>query len=282
MSPADAPAGPMTPIPFRVTGRRQETADTWTLELEPGNGRPLAAFEPGQFSMLYAFGRGEVPISVSGDLAKGGDRLVHTVRAVGAVTSALCACEAGEPVGVRGPFGTAWPVADAEGRDVVVVAGGVGLAPLRSAIYRLLANRNRYGDVVILYGSRTPADLLYARELEGWRRDFDVRVEVTVDAAPGDWRGRVGVVPKLVPRADFDPARVVALTCGPEVMMRFTALALAERGVAPDKTYVSLERSMKCGVGHCGHCQIGPTLVCLDGPVYAWADMERWLTVREL
>jgi NAD(P)H-flavin reductase len=272
----------MTPIPFRVAERRQETADTWTLELEPGNGHPLSAFEPGQFSMLYAFGRGEVPISVSGDLGEGGQRLVHTIRAVGAVTLALCACEPGEPVGVRGPFGTAWPVADAEGRDVVVVGGGVGLAPLRSAVYGLLANRNQYGKVVILYGSRTPADLLYATELERWRRDFDVQVEVTVDGAPGGWRGRVGAVPKLIPRADFDPARVVALTCGPEVMMRFTTRALEERGVARDRIFVSLERSMHCAIGLCGHCQFREHFVCKDGPVFRLDRVDPLLRVREL
>jgi NAD(P)H-flavin reductase len=272
----------MTPIPFRVADRRQETADTWTLELEPGNGRALAAFEPGQFSMLYAFGAGEVPISVSGDLREGDGRLVHTIRAVGAVTSALCACEPGDPVGVRGPFGTAWPVADAEGRDVVVVAGGVGLAPLRSAIYRLLADRDRYGKVAILYGSRTPADLLYAGELRSWGHDHDAQVEVTVDGAPGAWRGRVGVVPKLIPRADFDPAGAVALTCGPEVMMRFAARALEERGVPRDRIFVSLERSMHCAIGLCGHCQFREYFICKDGPVFRLDRVEPLLRVREL
>jgi NAD(P)H-flavin reductase len=272
----------MTPIPFRVTERNQETADTWTLELEPQDGRSLPPFEPGQFSMLYAFGAGEVPISVSGDLANAEGRLVHTIRAMGAVTSALCGCEPGEAVGVRGPFGTAWPVADAENGDVVVVAGGVGLAPLRSAIYQLLSNRDRYGNVAILYGGRTPEDLLYSAELESWRGRFDVQVEVTVDGAPGDWRGRVGVVPKLIPRADFDPARTVALTCGPEVMMRFTASALEERGVAGDRIFVSLERSMHCAIGLCGHCQLREYFICKDGPVFPLDRVDPLLRVREL
>jgi NAD(P)H-flavin reductase len=272
----------MTPIPFRVTGRTRETADTWTLELEPQNGRALPAFEPGQFSMLYAFGTGEVPISVSGDLSDGNGRLVHTIRAVGAVTTALCGCKTGQAVGVRGPFGKPWPVADAEGSDVVVVAGGVGLAPLRSLVYHLLANRERFGRLVLLYGSRSPADLLYAGELESWRGRFDVQVEVTVDSARADWRGRVGVVTKLVPAADFDPLKAVALICGPEVMMRFTASALEERGIARDRIFVSLERNMHCAIGMCGHCQLREYFICKDGPVFALDRVEPLLRVREL
>jgi NAD(P)H-flavin reductase len=271
----------MTPASFRVAERVQETADTWTLDLHPRNGNPLGDFAPGQFAMLYAFGVGEVPISVSGDLNAGGS-LVHTIRAVGAVSSALCRTAPGQDVGVRGPFGTAWPVKDAEGADVVVVAGGIGLAPLRPAIYHLLANRERYGKVAILYGGRSPAELLYPGELEQWRGRFDVQVEVTVDGAPADWRGRVGVVTKLVPRADFDPAKAVALICGPEVMMRFTAAALRERGLATDQIHVSMERNMQCAIGLCGHCQLQHLFICKDGPVFALSAIEPLLTAREL
>jgi anaerobic sulfite reductase subunit B len=268
----------MTPIPYRVTGRRQETADTWTLELEPRNGS-VPAPEPGQFTMLYAWGVGEVPISVSGLEADG--RLVQTIRDVGAVTHKLCSLEPGRSLGVRGPLGHGWPIGELSGTDVVVVAGGLGLAPLRPAVRELLARRAQFGRLVLLYGARTPPDLLFRDELERWATEgFDV--QLTVDAADAKWHGAVGVVGKLVARADFDVSRATALMCGPEVMMRFTALALADCGVAAEKTYVSLERSMKCGVGQCGHCQIGPTLVCLDGPVYTWAEMARWLSVREL
>ncbi|MET0768989.1 MAG: FAD/NAD(P)-binding protein [Solirubrobacteraceae bacterium] len=255
-----------------MTGRRQDTADTWTLELE---GTTPLEFQPGQFTMLGAAGCGEVPISISGD-PDGPARLVHTVRAVGPATAAICAAEPGRVLGVRGPFGRPWPVDDVEGADVVVVAGGIGLAPLRPAILRLLARRERYGRIVVLYGGRTPDTILYPSELLGWD------AAVTVDAAGRDWRGRVGVVPKLIDGAAFDPGSAVAMTCGPEVMMRFAVEALLRRGVAPDRAYVSMERNMQCGIGHCGHCQLGPTLVCRDGPVYTWEELEPWLAIREL
>ena len=231
--------------------------------------------------MLYAFGIGEAPISVSGDLDAGGS-LVHTIRAVGAVTSALCRSVLGQDVGVRGPFGRPWPLKEAEGADVVVVAGGIGLAPLRPVIYHLLANRERYGNVVVLYGGRSPIDLLYPEELELWRSRFDVQVEVTVDGAPPGWRGPVGVVTKLVPRADFDAARAIALICGPEVMMRFTAATLEGLGLSKQRIYVSMERSMHCAIGLCGHCQLQHLFVCKDGPVFPLDAIEPLLRVREL
>jgi NAD(P)H-flavin reductase len=270
---AVASADPQSiPAGFRVRSRRQETADTWTLELE---GTAPLEFEPGQFTMLGAAGCGEVPISISGDP---GDprRLVHTVRAVGAATEAICAAVPGRVLGVRGPFGRPWPVDAVEGADVVVVAGGIGLAPLRPAILRLLTRRERYGRIAVLYGGRTPDAVLYPEQLREWG------AAVTVDAAGREWRGRVGVVTKLIDGAAFDPASTVALTCGPEVMMRFAVEALLGRGVAPDRAFVSMERNMQCGIGHCGHCQLGPTLVCRDGPVYTWKELEPWLAIREL
>lgn len=272
--------GPMVPRPFRVVGRRRETPDVWTLELEPVAGDGFAS-APGQFTMLYAFGVGEVPISVSGDPARRGV-LVHTVRAVGAVTEAICAARRGDVLGVRGPFGTSWPLEEAIGADLVIVAGGIGLAPLRPALYEALAHRARYGSVILLYGGRSPEDLLYRRELERWRARFDLEVDVTVDSAGVGWRGRVGVVTKLIPRAPFDPDSAVALICGPGVMMRFTAQALLERGLRPERIYISMERNMRCGVAHCGHCQYGPTLVCRDGPVYRYDALAPLLEVREL
>ena len=265
----------MVPVSYRVARRRRETHDTWTLELEPVR-EALEPLAPGQFAMLYAFGKGEVPISVSRL------PLVHTIRAVGTVTAALCDLRRGDVVGVRGPFGTAWPVEAAEGADVVVVAGGIGLAPLRPAIDHVLAHRERYGRVVVLYGGRSPEELLYTAELERWRGRFDVEVGVTVDQADAGWLGRVGVVTTLVPRADFDPASTVAMICGPEVMMRFAVAALQERGVPAEAIYVSLERSMKCAIGLCGHCQLGPEFICHDGPVFPWDRVEPLLRVREL
>jgi len=270
--------GPMAPAPFRVVRRRRELSDTWTLELEPVAGERLRV-EPGQFTMLYAFGIGEVPISVSGEI---GGPLVHTVRAVGSVSQAICASQPGSVLGVRGPYGNAWPVESVLGSDVVVVAGGIGLAPLRPAVYEVLRRRGGFGEVALLYGSRTPADLLFGKELQRLRGRFDIQVDVTVDAADEGWHGKVGVVPKLIGGARFDPDSAVALVCGPEIMMHFTARALLERGIPAERIYISMERNMRCGLGHCGHCQLGPTLICRDGPIYRYDEMERLMAVREL
>jgi NAD(P)H-flavin reductase len=269
--------GAMATRPFRVVQRRRETHDTWTLALEPADGAPLDPL-PGQFTMLYPFGVGEVPISVSGT---DGGRLVHTVRAVGAVSEAICRSRPGTVLGVRGPYGNSLPVDAALGRHVLVVAGGIGLAPLRTMLLHVRQNAAEHAGLTLLYGSRTPGDLLYRRELERLERD-GLDLGLTVDAADDDWRGNVGVVPKLIAGAAFDPARALALVCGPEIMMRFAAEALLERGVPASAIYVSMERNMRCGVGHCGHCQLGPTLICRDGPVYRWDDLAPLLGVREL
>jgi anaerobic sulfite reductase subunit B len=276
---AAVPAGAMTPRPFRVTRRRRETSDTWTLQLDPVDGPPLRV-APGQFTMLYAFGIGEVPISVSG--AAGDGPLVHTVRAVGAVTEAVCSSRPGSILGVRGPYGNSWPVDDARGGDVLIVAGGIGLAPLRPALLHVLANRADYGRAALLYGSRTPGDLLFRREVERWRGRLDMDVKVTVDAADATWIGNVGVVPKLLGHTPFDADRATAFVCGPEIMIHFAAAALVQHGVSRDRIHISMERNMRCGVGHCGHCQLGPTLICRDGPVYRFDEMEALMGVREL
>ncbi|MEO8091743.1 MAG: FAD/NAD(P)-binding protein [bacterium] len=277
----------MLPTAYRVVDKRQELADTWTLELEPaGKGSSgagsaaVADARPGQFNMLYAFGSGEVPISISGDVG-GAGTLTHTVQSVGLATKAICDAEPGDSLGVRGPFGSAWPLAEAEGRDVVVVAGGIGLAPLRSVIRHLAANRDRYGAALLLYGSRTPDEILYERELEEWRA-AGIEVASTVDSASAGWPGRVGLVTKLIPSARFDGAAATAMVCGPEVMMRFVAAALRDRGVASDRIHVSLERNMKCAIGHCGHCQLAHQFVCKDGAVFPYRRVAPLLGVREL
>ena len=267
------------PVPFRVARRRRETADTWTLDLE--SPRDEITFAPGQFTMLYAFGIGEVPISISGDPSADG-ALTQTVRAVGRVSEAICASRPGDTIGVRGPFGSAWPVDAARGQDVLIVAGGIGLAPLRPALYAVLADRAAFGSVSLLYGGRTPEDLLFRRELERWRGRLDLDVGVTVDVGTGDWRGSVGLVTKLIARASFEPGATVAFLCGPEIMMRVTAEALVEQGVDSDSIYLSMERNMRCAVAHCGHCQFGPTLICRDGAVYRYDTLAPLLEVREL
>ena len=272
-------AEPFVPQLYRVGRVRRELADTMTLELAPLAG-PRPTFEPGQFNMLYAFGVGEVAISISG--AADATSFVHTIREVGAVSTAIAQLKAGAMIGLRGPYGTSWPVVSSQGADVVFVAGGLGLAPLRPAIYHVLANRGRYGRVVILVGSRNPKDMLYRHELEQWRQHLDVDIEVTVDHADADWHGNVGVVPALIRRVALDPDDTVALICGPEVMMRFTVSALREAGVLPDRIYLSMERNMKCAIGLCGHCQFGPAFVCKDGPVMRFDKIAEILAVREI
>jgi len=279
--PEGSAADPMTPRPYRVQRLRQETSDTFTLELESEGGPRDFKFAPGQFNMLYAFGVGEVPISISGDPAKP-SVLVHTTREVGNVTRAMRKLKPWDTLGVRGPFGVGWPITQARGADVVIVAGGIGLAPLRPVLYQVLAARNYYGRVVLLYGTRTPADILYRRELQQWRARFDLYVHVTVDRAIGNWQGNVGVVTSLIPRAPFDPHSAVAMVCVPEVMMRFTVQELERRGVALENIYVSMERNMKCAVGVCGHCQYGPNFICKDGPVFRYDRIQPLFAVREI
>ena len=272
---------PMSIYPFVITRTAKETYDTFTLDLIPVGRHDGFKFAPGQFNMVYAFGAGEVPISISGDPTDR-DRLVHTIRAVGGVTKVMGRMKAGDAVGIRGPFGTGWPVEQAVGCDVVIVAGGIGLAPLRPVVYYLLANREKYNKISLLYGTRTPDDLLYRQQLRKLRGRFDLDLAITVDRAIGDWHGHVGVVTTLIGKAPFDPANSIAMVCGPELMMRFTVMELQKRGIADDKTYISMERNMKCGIGLCGHCQMGPTFICKDGPVYRYDSIKDNFLKREM
>ncbi len=276
-----SPPDPMRPVPFRVDRVRAETHDTFTLHLRPPAWLEPFAFAPGQFNMLYAFGTGEVPVSLSGPPGTSRE-LLHTIRAVGSVTRALGRLRRGDQVGVRGPFGTPWPLAEARGKDVVIVAGGIGLAPLRPAVHELLEHRDAYGRIVLLYGARTPRDLLFSRDLESWRGRFDLDVQVIVDRAAPGWHGLVGTVTALIPRTPLDPEQTTALVCGPEIMMWFTVHALKSRGFATSSIFVSMERNMKCGIGLCGHCQLGPFFVCRHGPVFPFEKIGPTLLIREL
>lgn len=277
-----APSMPMTPLPYRVTDKRWETADTATLTMAPVD-RAVEAPKPGQFLMLWAFGVGEVPISISG--RRSGGLLEHTIRAAGPATTTLTGAPVGDVVGVRGPFGTEWEVERAHGGDLLIVAGGIGLAPLRLAIRSALEHRDRFGSVALLVGARSPDDLVFRGELDAWLDRTDLQVEITVDYAPGAgdnrWTGDVGLVTELVRRADVSPASTVALVCGPEVMMRYTAQALLDRGVPARSIRLSAERNMRCAIGHCGHCQLGGRFICLDGPVFDHPDLAPLLAVRE-
>jgi NAD(P)H-flavin reductase len=267
----------MIPEPVRILSAHRETKDVVTLTLD-ATAEPRA-FQPGQFNMLYAFGVGEVAISMSGDPASS-EALVHTIRAVGAVTEALCSLEQGGSLGLRGPFGAPWPMDAVKGTDLLLVAGGLGLAPLRPAVYHALAHRSDYGRVSLLVGARTPDDLLFRPELERWQKANDITVLVAVDQATAEWKGRVGVVPALL--ANVEVARnAVAFVCGPEVMMRFTVRELGRRGVPDDRIYLSMERNMKCAVGFCGHCQYRESFICKDGPVLPYDRIRSLFWLRE-
>jgi NAD(P)H-flavin reductase len=272
---------PMAPTLLKVKKIRKETYDTFTLELSSPNGDKPWQFAPGQFNMLYMFGLGESAISICGDPTKP-DPLIHTARAVGTVTKAMSKLKAGDLIGVRGPFGSSWPVDAAVGSDVVIVCGGIGLPPLRPVIYQIISQRRKYGKVVLLYGARTPEDLLYMKEVETWRARHGIDVAITVDRATGSWKGNVGVVTTLIPRAKFDLQNSIAMVCGPEIMIRFVTMDLQKQGIGPDRIYVSMERSMKCGIGVCGHCQFGPTFVCKDGPVFRYDQVKDLMGKREI
>ncbi|GLZ27920.1 oxidoreductase [Lentzea sp. NBRC 105346] len=256
------------PTPYRVVTRTVETHDSATLVLRPV-AESLPTFRPGQFAMLYAHGVGEVPISVSG--IPGDGTLVHTIRAVGAVSRALHDAAQGTVLGARGPFGTAWRLDDVE--DLLVVAGGIGLAPLRPVLTHP-ARRT-----VLVAGARTPQDLLYEKEIVSLS---DVEAVLTVDRGDHDWHGRIGFVTEPLASVPLDPACTTALLCGPEPMMRFCARTLLGRGVPAGRIQVSLERNMQCGVGLCGHCQLGPMLLCREGPVVPYPVAEPLLLAKEL
>lgn len=271
----------MLPELYPVSNIRDETHDTFTFELTSKRKLKTFRFLPGQFNMLYVYGIGEIPVSISGNPEEN-KKLVHTVRMVGAVSQAMRKLKTGNMLGVRGPFGSSWPIEEAINNDVILVAGGIGLAPLMPAMYSLLANREKYGNIVLLYGTRSPGDILFLSELEKWRSRFDIQVHVTVDKATNNWRGNVGVVTKLIKKAIFDPKKTFAITCGPEIMMRFTCLELEKQGIMRNRVYLSMERNMKCAIGLCGHCQLGPRFICKDGPVFRYDEMGSFLTKREI
>lgn len=277
---AHAENDPMLPASWVVKRVWRETHDTFSLVLNPSNG-DVSDFRPGQFSMLWVFGVGELPISISGDPAEPGS-LTYTVRSVGSATQALVTRGLGSALGVRGPYGTGWPVDAARGRDIVLVAGGIGLAPLRPVIYHVLRHREHFGRLVVLYGARSPRDLLYRKELALWAGERDTQVLSTVDYGGTAWRGRVGVVTSLFKFLRLQPARTIAMVCGPEIMMRFVARDMVMRGVAGGDVYLSMERNMKCAVGFCGHCQWGPHFICKDGPVFQYARIAPLLERYEI
>lgn len=270
----------MVPQIYEVTKRIRETHDSFSLYLESKSNSVISNFGPGQFNMIYAFGVGEVPISISGQVEKFG-HLIHTIRNVGTVTSALNALKKGHKLGLRGPFGSSWPIEKCKKQDVVLIAGGIGLAPLRPAIYALLKERDQFGEIAVLYGARHPTDLLFTKEFENWRGKYGVQVKVTVDTADREWKGNVGVVTTLVPRVSFDPNNTIAMICGPEIMMKFSVLSLKQSGMSEENIFITMERNMKCAIGFCGHCQFGPAFVCKDGPVFSYNNIKPFFETRD-
>lgn len=277
----DTPTSAMAPVPYRVYDRVVENRDSSTLLLEPVR-NALSTPRPGEFMMMYAFGIGEVAISVSGVPTTSDHTVAHTVRSVGAVSRALREASLGTVIGMRGPFGTNWGLADAIGRDLVIVAGGVGLAPLRPVVLGVLADRDAYGTVTLIAGARRRDDFLFGAELQQWVGDESIAVHLTVDVPIQGWPGEVGLVTEPLQRLPLRPERTTAFLCGPEPMMHGAATALMRKGMAAGDIRVSLERNMQCGIGWCGHCQLGPLLLCRDGPVVGYDVAEPLLSVKEL
>jgi NAD(P)H-flavin reductase len=301
------PANPWLALPAVVEDVVEEIPGvaTYRIRIQNLDAARRFQFRPGQFNMLYLPGLGEVAISVSGD-PRSASPLPHTIREAGNVTQALARAGRGTPLGLRGPFGTSWPIDECAGKNVVLVAGGIGLAPLRPMIYTLLANRRSFGALTLLYGARTPDDLLYTSEFADWMNQ-GLTVQTTVDRATrawsghvrphrgsgqfqflGDgteraWSGHVGVVTLLLERLPLArPAQTILMTCGPEVMMWYTLQTARERGLSETNLWMSLERNMNCAIGLCGHCQFGPTFICKDGPVFRYDRIAPFLEVKNL
>lgn len=273
---------PWVPVSTRIDDIIQELSDTLTYKLSFQDAEVAKDyhFQPGQFNMLYLPGFGESAISISSDSEKY-DSIQHTVRVVGNVTSALSRCQVGDEILLRGPFGSAWPVAECRGKDVVIACGGIGLAPLRPVIYYLMNHRDQFGQVSLLYGARSPVALLYHDEFDEWRQQ-GIDVFVTVDIGDVSWTGEIGVVPSLFSRIVLQAEQTILLTCGPEIMMRFVMNEGISRGIPPEHVYLSMERNMSCAMGFCGHCQLGPTFICKDGPVYAQPEIDPYLSPEDL
>lgn len=250
--------------------RLTESEKLFELRLKDGS---ELGHKPGQFVMVSAFGVGEAPFSVSSSPTKKGS-FELCIRAVGNVTKTLHRLEPGAVVGIRGPFGNGFPLDVLEGMDLLFVAGGLGLAPLRSLINYTLDNRDRYGKLIILYGCKTPSEILFKDELARWEKRNDVNFQITVDRPDDKWDRHVGVITTLFPKIKIDPERTIAVVVGPPVMYRFVALECIQRGIPESHILMSLERHMKCGVGKCGHCQINGKYVCQDGPVFTLTQLR--------
>jgi len=268
---------PYLPERAAIEKIRRETVDTKTYTVRLLNEQRRAEFsvEPGQFIMVSLLGIGEAPFSLSSSPNSDG-AFDTTIRAVGNITSTLDRLEVGAAIGVRGPYGRGWPIESARGKDVLIIAGGIGLPPLRPVITKIAEERRDYGRLEILYGARTPDQMIFPYEYDDWRKIKETRLELTVDSVPPStaWQHKVGVVTTLFSEMETSPENSLVMTCGPEIMMRFVVRGLLAKKFSPDQIYVSLERRMKCGIAQCGHCQIGPKYVCKDGPIFRLSEIQ--------
>jgi len=279
---AISPAQPMLPYWAEIDDIQSEAPGVSTLWLRfvKSSLQDGYRFKAGQFNLISVPGVGECALSISSSPEES-SRIAHTVRFSGNVTSAISQLRVGDQIGVRGPFGTHWPLENYEDQDIVIAAGGIGLPPIRPIIYQIMNHREKYKRVIVLYGARTPQDLQFTREYKEWEK-ADIELMVTVDRADENWKGLVGVVPILFYKLRVDPHSSVIFTCGPEIMIRFVIFEALARRIPADRIYVSMERNMKCGLGFCGHCQYGPLFVCKDGPVFTYKQVEPYVNVEDL
>jgi NAD(P)H-flavin reductase len=271
-------ANPYVIYPATIVEKIQDAEDlnTYRLRFVDEQVRQQFRFKAGQFNMVYLFGAGEVAISIVSDPDEP-EWLDHTIRTVGRITKAIADLRKGDVLGIRGPFGQGWPLEEARGHDVVIVTGGLGCAPVVGAIEYIFRRREQYGSIKILHGVKTPQDLLYRERFDSWRRFPDTEVLLTSDQPDKSWSYHVGVVTELFELVSIDPPKSIVLMCGPEIMMRVGVPILIRRGIPAAAIYVSLERHMECGIGLCGHCQMGPYFVCKDGPVMRYDRVAQWL-----
>lgn len=276
------PSSPMQPFMAEIAEIVHEAPNvsTYWLKFQDKALQEGFHFRAGQFNMLLVPGLGEAAISISSDM-EDPRRIAHTVRIAGNVTTAISRMNVGDVLGVRGPFGTWWSLEDCVGKDIVIAAGGIGLPPIRPVLYYIMHHRRDFGRVVVLYGARTPNDLQFTREYKTWEEN-GIELDVTVDRGDDSWTGRVGVVPILFYNTRINPKNTVILTCGPEIMIRFVIFEALARRIPSERIFISIERNMKCGIGSCGHCQIGPYFVCKDGPVFSFDKLQPYVNVEEL
>lgn len=279
---AASPLGYLRPEPVQIVEKRSFGPDihAYRLRLVDPAARPRFDFLPGQFNMVYVPGVGEVAISISSDPEE--ETLEHTIRIVGRTTRVIAKLDVGHVLGIRGPYGTPWPLHESRWKDVLVITGGVGCAPVAGAVDYMFRRRANYGRITILHGVKKPKDLIHRERFDMWRREPDTRVLLASDEPDRQWKGHLGVVTELFDLIEIDPARTVSFLCGPEVMMRYAIGRMRDLGLREDRIFLSMERNMKCAVGLCGHCQLGPEFVCKDGPIFPYKRIGKFLGVRGL